>query len=737
MMHDVEAQHIVRRSLEAAAETGVTTRGCNLGFRIFPGPVLTDSDLTAYCSSWMNVVNPSSEVGWRPRVDPTDRTVISLVSRDLVSCQGRSETVHALSVMAAGFACRISPHVAMALPAAAPFWDWVERHRIRTKQFTSRPLSAFGSPSGEQKDKLVSYSSPAVLHYEGGVCMDEQWLMEVSKAKQAMQQSDMRYISPCSLEEANRLLTESYKIVMSNYDGHAYLRSDMQHGSSITNGQMLRYCQRVWHDSELYQLGTRWRPARLAKVPWSRSRKEIRGGVFLPDQYSRTAIAVDGSAALCQGLAPVIAAMRIRLDPEIAKKCRVFEEIFHDFVDYIGTSFLEARVISDFNFQFDDPSIQHDEAFTHEEKIMQQVMSVLQAEYSRTQGQYHGANALPGVVWSQEDFVNHLMTWWPDAEIQASGKFRYVPGGLEKGGLEMHENGDSFSCQGRSAWQGALMAMTASLVCGIPAPIAALLPASNVFWNQISNEFGRESALEHRRRLGEIRDVHFGLTWKRSIAKRDTTNSCWSSVDNRPEKNEARRDDWNIKRETERFEKSSRSNTEKYRVQEEGSGSTPVSLGEIDVTLKNLEEYAKATRGLWMEARVIHDKTETTQISSYLTALGKATVGGESPMWEISISGASCLFVCVGLGLDFFLFSKNLIGAKSFSPALMELMTAVACDVPPSQVVSDERFSRLIDLMVEVCLGQMPNVAAVFSQAALRRVKENRIRFDPPKPMSD
>jgi hypothetical protein len=567
-------------------------------------------------------------------------------------------------------------------------------------------------------------SSRAVLKYQG-VFMDEKWRADIAVAEQALREVDMRYISP-SLDEAERLMKESYKIVMSNYDGNAYLRTDMQHGSTITNGQMLRYCQQIWHDSELYQLGTRWRPAQMPKIPWNRSRKETRGGISLPDQYQKTALSVTGCTAICQGLAPVLAGMRIRLNPEIAKKTHIFQ-IFHDFVDFTpGLSNTSIpRVVSDWD---STPSggwsreQDEDSLFGHEEEVMAQVMTYLKAEYSRTLGQFHGANALPGVSWSAEDFVDHLMTWWSEAEINASGRLRYVPSGLEKGGLEMHETGDSFSCQGKAAWQGALMAMTASLMCGIPAPIAALLNASNFFWNQICREFGPDAVRTNRKRLLEIRDSN-KHTWlekrpQRSTTARSSDDGWRRSVCEQPS---VEREEW--KRNGLHSRDSSTACSSPCFAED------PFS---IDQVLQSLRKCSEETKRQWVQAKMVTMQTPI-QISSYLTALGKAIVGTATPNWTLTDSGGSCVCVCDPIVCLTFYLLGGFVGAKSAEPASIQLLAAIACGVPPSEILKDQRFATLVDLMVEVCLKNVEDVPLAFSKQFLKQVKTGPVKFDPPK----
>ena len=492
-----------------------------MGFPIAPGPPLGDSHLKDYCLQWMEPVNPPlpGESGWRPRVVPEDNTVTRVISQMLVNCQGRPETVRGLSVIVAGFACRIPTEIVMACPSAAVFWDWTEKHRIRTK--SARPSStlvphSFADEMFKQKASIKpSPSSRSVAEYTA-VSMDEKTRAMMEERRQLLSEDiELRYVRP-SLDEAERLVQDSLKIVFSEYDGDAYLKTFMQHPYTITPGQLIAYCKQVYHSSELYHLGTRWRPCGLT----ANRRKEIRGGISL---YDPRTLCIDGSAGLCQGLSPVLAGLRIRLDPKILRQTKVFYEYFSQ----LGLPWIsEYRanvppiVHSDWEPDCDwrspaDLADYDSGRFAHEEQVMNLTIAYLRSEYSRSLGQYQGGDALATVRWSQEDFVNNLMQWWPEAEIQDSGHFRYVPAGLDKGGIRWFEPGEYFSAQGRSAWQGAFMPMIASLICGIPAEIASLLKASDLFWSTVFQECGGRSVVQyHRDRLRELRDRQFGHSWE-------------------------------------------------------------------------------------------------------------------------------------------------------------------------------------------------------------------------------
>ena len=550
--------------LEEAEQSGWSSRGGNLRFPICHGSPVSDRDLAIYCSFWMDPVTAPAQLesGWRPRADATDNTVIYMPGRDAVHCQGRAETVEAIAIIAAGFACRIDPKLVMASPLAAKFWNWTEKYRIMTK--IDRPASSLWIPPETEKKRHFAESSTTpdvvtsrcVTEYTH-VTVDQKWQALVSEAVICVQETDLKYVSP-SLGEANTMMTDSLRTVMEGFNGQAYLRASMARPNTVTTGQLIAFCKRIWPDTELYQLGTRWRPAHL------NFRKEVRGGIHACDL---TSVSVDGSAAMCHGLAPVVAALRLRLDPEIARKTVAFQQFF-DFV-----SWTRERPLPPLSVVSDIPAAswrrEEDDAefasgrFDHEEQVMAGAITVLRAEYVRTLGQYHGGTSV--ARWSKEDFVNNLMTWWPDAEIAAGARFRYIPTGLEKGGLEYYES-NYFSVQGRPMWQAALMAMTASLMCGIPAEIAALLKACDVFWSVVMAECGGVSAVtQHRNRIRQIRERNFGLPggkWDLSRAtvvtsglsedgwgKRTSptvTETAWDNRNNSPNvcRSQTQRTDW-------------------------------------------------------------------------------------------------------------------------------------------------------------------------------------------------
>ena len=508
--------------MDAAAETGVSTRGGNLRFPVhLSGRVLTDKDIVTYCSCWCEPLHPADmiEVGWRPRVEPEDKTVIQLLSKDLLQCQGRIDTVSAISVIAAGLVCRVPPLVAMACPSSAPFWDWAEKHRLRVP--IDRPISSLYIPpdDGKKKNLATLYndntaiSSQTVKEYRKVVYSDA-WRSLLDDRSDELEEIDMPYVSP-ALAEANALMDESMEIVMKSYSGQFHLRTEMRHPYTINTGELLAFCKKIWHDSELYHMGTRWRPAYMPNARSTSAAKtgEKRGGVFLPDQY-KTGITIMGSPTICVGLSPILAALRIRLHPEIAKKTNVFQS-FYEFMNWDPRRDTpEPSVVDDtppasWHQRVDEDEFQSGR-FAHEERVMQRVMRVLRGDFNRSQGQCQAGYTLPGVQWSRSDFVNHLMTWWPEAEIQDRAHFRYVPGWMDKGGLEMHEGGDYFSQQGKAQWQNAQMPMIASLVCGIPAEIAALLRASDQFWSFVATQHSPPAVHAHRERLRHMREARFG-----------------------------------------------------------------------------------------------------------------------------------------------------------------------------------------------------------------------------------
>ena len=539
-----EAETLLRRTLEKAGESALTTRGGHMRFPVSPGQPIVERVLQDYCAHWMDPVIPTSKIesGWRPRIVADDNTVIYIVSNDAVNCQGRVETVQAIAVIAAGLVCRIPPDIAMACPSAAAFWDWTEKKGITSSVKKPRPPSTLlpyvesGKSKGDSlKDfsvpscKSTSITSRCITEYKG-VIVDEKARVMMEERAKPLEEVDMKYVRPPTMDEAEKLMNDSLRIVMEEMErNNMYVGTTMQHPYTISVGQMIAYCKKIVKESEVYHLGTRWRPARLCHLLSSR-KKEIRGGLMLQNGI----ICVDGSVAMSRGLAPVVAALRIRLDPEIAKKTNAFDDFF-TFIDHDRQNFIPSvsSVVSDWEppasvgRREEDDEDFYSNRFAQEENMMKIVMQYLRSEYVRSLGQFQGSEAFKPIQWSQEDFVHNLLLWWPEAEIQNAGHFRYVPNGLEKGGLRWFEPGSYFSAQGRAAWQGGFMPMIASLVCGIPAEIAALLKASDLFWSHIYTESGSVSKVQyHRDRIRRIRDQKY--EWNKDNSERSNNNQSWN-----------------------------------------------------------------------------------------------------------------------------------------------------------------------------------------------------------------
>ena len=533
---DEKAERCLSLALVAAEKTGFSTRGGNLRFSVSAQRAITDAEIGEYCLCWIDRVTPAPgiEVGWRPRVDAADLTVIQMLSKDLLQCQGRVETVHALAPIAASLACGIPPSIAMRCPSSAPFWDWCEKHRLRAK-IGDRPITALCIPKDSNKnssgfDPLSAPTSATVSEYVDVRFSDALRAQCVAAIDQLAERPLPNYLWPPTPEEANRLISQSMAEIARNYDGHFYMHAELANGSKITTGQLIFYCKQIWHDSELYHLATRWRPGYMPNAKTASKDGEKRGGIYIPDKANNR-VSIMGAPSICQGLAPILAAIRIRMAPEIARKTDLFRQVFFDFMNWDP-----RRGVSEITCVTDVPKFsgQWDQRFAHEELMMGRALRVLMGTYNESQGQYQGITCFPNVVWSRDDFVTNLLLWWPHANIQQGPKFRFVPHFMDKGGLELEDGGNYISQQGKASSQGALMIMAASLACGIPAEIAALLQTADQFWAFATITNGPESVAANRARLRAVRDGRFGPEWHAKRNGLETTERIWA-IDMRKE----------------------------------------------------------------------------------------------------------------------------------------------------------------------------------------------------------
>lgn len=758
---DERADRLLRQAIAAAEETGVSTRGGNLRFPTSTNRTVSDQEIVEYCSEWMDAVHPPplSEVGWRPRVEYEDNTVIQMLSRNLLQCQGRIETVQAISVIAAGIVTRVPPLIAMACPASSAFWDWVEKYRIPTK--IDRPLSSVFIPTdlGGKAKKAVDQGPPssASVREYFGVSFNESWRALVEERALELAEVDMPYIMP-DLAEADRLMSESVSLVMNSYDpGSCYLRTEMEHPFTITTGQLLVYCKNIWHDSELYHLGCRWRPAYMPNARQSSKTGDKRGGIFLPDQYKK-GIAIQGSPTIIEGLYPIIAAVRIRLHPSIARRTNAFLTFF-DFMKWDPRREPpEPSVTSDlFQKTWDEPMhIQEFDSgrFAHEELMMDRVITYLMCEYNRSGGQWAGAEALPSVSWSKSDSINSLMTWWPEAEIQDRGKFRYVPVWMDKGGLEMYEGGQYFSQQGKAPWQYALMPMAASLICGIPGEIAALLKASDRFWNHVAAEFGHPVVRSHRDRLRQVRDTRFGSDWdlkRKNLLKESTREPAWGGATQYGYES-TDRDSWHQAKDS-YLDKSTRASSPAQYSQSSTPVAAPVVTERtLKSTLEDLRNRFRLSLLSWAETQM-ELPVSVWEVADTLYQLSKVLVGGAAPKWCIrkspdlvickcpSVYGDSveiCFFRSPEIVSDdpsvFDLVALRVYEESSAWQAALELLAVLASTIAPEDVpaIYESECAELIDLFVNSCLGDLPNPASAFAASAVSKVIPSPVENDPP-----
>jgi hypothetical protein len=445
---NASAEFCLSEALAVALETSRSTRGCNMCFPIRESHSVTPFSLINYCNDWVEIDSCHSE--WRPRFSPNDNTVIKLTARGLIQVQGRNETVSALAVIAAGLANGIPAELAMHCPASSKFWDFIEQKHIQTSSGLPRPVTTFFP---EKKEPLIPVPKTIISN----PILDESTIQMMEKSITFLRESPVNLSPVSSLWEANEFLSNSLDVVLSNKS--SFLRTKMEYPHTITLGQLLLYCRIVWPDSQLYHLSTRWRP------------KNVRGGIFM----TNGCICIEGSERVRRGLAVVAAGLRIRLPPDLVRETESFTHSFLQ-LSLPRNAFIE-KGLGVAKLPETDKTINQDcglvdpylgeKLLSERDKTISQVIEYLRAEFSKTSGQYCGCKTLGQIRWSEEEFVNHVLGWHSEAEIQTGSQLRYVPAGMPKGGLTYYYPGTRFSVQGSVEWLELLLPLLASLVCGM------------------------------------------------------------------------------------------------------------------------------------------------------------------------------------------------------------------------------------------------------------------------------
>ncbi|EER04618.1 hypothetical protein Pmar_PMAR019652 [Perkinsus marinus ATCC 50983] len=312
--------------------------------------------------------------------------------------------------------------------------------------------------------------------------------------------------------------------------GEYYIRAELDHGLTITNGNVVWYCMQIWPDAVIDKLGTRWRPRSNAvargKTHDHKTQGE-KGGVYVADE-GHNAVACIGSPMLCRAVMPILAAMAAGIpDAKMVASCAPEFDIFWEYVGWNkhmpppeappgksdGTGRWRNSRAYDQENNEDDTFMAT--LFMQENDALLEQLWCSVGEYNRTAGHWTGGNCNPGVSWSRDDFVDQLMLWWPFALIEEVGRFRYRPEFMDKGGVYLDLGGYYTCVQTKEAWAQAMMCMLSSIMCGIPSEIAALLPACDPFWDLVVDIKGPEAVRAQREAIRDARDSRFGEAWQR------------------------------------------------------------------------------------------------------------------------------------------------------------------------------------------------------------------------------
>ncbi|EER17616.1 hypothetical protein Pmar_PMAR023533 [Perkinsus marinus ATCC 50983] len=529
MAYNEKANEALTDALKRAQQKNAHSQGRYLSFDIQNASRrnVSDDDLVEYCNMWYNKERDKFEDGWRPEIGtPTDtggygswqpdRSGIMLLSSTNsgsygIKIQGRVESVRAMGVIGAGFALQIPAQVAMVCPAASMWWDWLEKLGL----IRDRPPATRVKREPIEKGKNSKYrgyyqddtaiTSIAVKNYTQAL-WTERCRAQVEYARKDMEirRPDWKDVEG---QEAQQQYEVMFEKIRQSYRGESYIRAELDFGLHITTGNVLWYCTQIWPDAVLDRLGTRWRPrfCAVARRNYHDSRYQgDKGGVYIADETHK-AVACIGSPALCRAVMPILAAIAAGIPNArmVAQNAPQFD-IFWEYVGWNknmpppeapngkpGDSgkWRDSRAYDDENNRDDTFMAQ---LFKQENDALLELQWYNAGEYHRTNGMWCGGECIPGVSWSRDDFVDNLMLWWGDAVVEEVGKFRYRPNFMDKGGLVLDIGGAWTSVQSKEIWAQSMMCMLSSIMCGIPGEIAALLPASDPFWDFIVDKEGPE-----------------------------------------------------------------------------------------------------------------------------------------------------------------------------------------------------------------------------------------------------
>ena len=546
-MNDATADNYLRGSLKVAYEASNTNQGRYLSFRVQSGKVLTNRDLCCYASEWIPLTGERSKFdlhGYRPALaNEDDRSHITLnVGGHQVIVQGRAESVMCLAPIAACFALGISSEVGKELPAAASFWDGLERFKKLHPTYQSRPPTTINKKGLSYweltcKDD-TAITSAAVSNYYSLIQdkASSQWILhsrriwpDVWESRCGAARAELtiqpprKYKSVQSVEEAD-ILIQGLVANMSRTMTCSYVDVVIPQPSTITLGEFIYYFTQVWPDCVLTKCGTRWRP-RVLPDGTEKGSVYLSGGC--KDSGSGAiCIAAIGRKYLLESWMPVMAACALRIDPQIACGTDAFIILWST----IGSSyelsrstpnpFKTGRIVSASNcpslsvhdWCVDDDQVEWDTQFTFENEICDKMLLVNLHTLFNTNAFWSGGEALPDVSLSRKDFVDWIMLWEPDSVVESVGRFRVRPAFLEKGGISIERGGAYFAIQTSDEPAMALLVVLSAVMAGIPSEIGALCKFANPFWDYIASRCSSAAVRDRRKSLRQLRDFKMGKT---------------------------------------------------------------------------------------------------------------------------------------------------------------------------------------------------------------------------------
>ncbi|KAF4694139.1 hypothetical protein FOZ60_008944 [Perkinsus olseni] len=525
MAYNEKANEALTDALERSQQKNAHSQGRYLSFEIQNASTrnVSDDDLIEYCNMWYNKERDKFEDGWRPEIGtPTDsggygswqpdRSGIMLLSGYNsgaygIKIQGRVESVRAMGVIGAGFALQIPAQVAMVCPAASMWWDWLEklgiiRDRPPATRIKREPLEKGKNSEVRRGDGLTddtATTSIAVKNYTQAM-----WT-ERCRAQVEYARKDMEIRRPDWKD------IEGREAQLHRTEGESYIRAELDFGLHVTTGNLLWYCTQIWPDAVLDRLGTRWRPrfCAVARRNYHDSRYQgDKGGVYIADETHK-AVACIGSPALCRAVMPILAAIAAGIP-----NARMFD-IFWEYVGW-NKNMPPPEAPNGSGKPGDSGKWRDSRAYDDDNNRDDTFMAQLWAS-PRVWDQRHVVwwRMHPGcIVESETTFVDNLMLWWGDAVVEEVGKFRYRPNFMDKGGLVLDIGGAWTSVQSKEVWAQSMMCMLSSIMCGIPGEIAALLPASDPFWDFIVDKEGPEVVRVQRAKIREARNRRFDVSWQ-------------------------------------------------------------------------------------------------------------------------------------------------------------------------------------------------------------------------------